>query len=292
MTRIMQHTVLGMIGMALVMAVPLLQGHLDQQRAATPKLQGFLYVPQGEYLRIAVLGYDQVVADFLWIQAIQAMGGRKVSPEVGPWLVQVLDVITTLDPQYTEVYEGGGIALVTLFPLYKESNQLLEKGMVHIPLAWKLPFYAGFTSYFNLIDDLKAAEYFARASRLPGAPAWLPGLAARFFVSARSPQSAINFLMDVYSKTTDLTIKRALEDRVKGVIVERDLLLLEEAIRLYRESNGRAPRQLEDLVRAQVLREIPREPFGGRYVYDPETTSVRSSELKERMKVHGKRMPL
>ena len=61
MTRIMRHKVLGMIGMVLIVAVPLLQGHLDQQRAATPKLQGFLYLPHGEYLRIAVLGYEQVV---------------------------------------------------------------------------------------------------------------------------------------------------------------------------------------------------------------------------------------
>jgi hypothetical protein len=276
--------------MALILALHLLQNSLDRQRATSPRLQRFMYLPQGETLRVAALGYDQVVADLLWIEAIQAMGERKISIEAGRWIAHAIDVITTLDPHFVRVYEAGGIALATLVPMFEESNRLLEKGMKHNPQVWQLPFHLGFNYYFNFNDDPKAARYMAIASRLPGAPPYLAQLAARLYVSAKSPQLAIDFLAQMYDKTTDRNVKRVLEQRLKEVIVERDLLRLEEAIGRYRVLHKRVPDRLEDLVSSGVVRELPREPFGGRYLYDPHAGAVRSSVVKERMKLHGRRM--
>ena len=284
-----RYAALGALAVILATGVHVLQLGLDQQRAAAPKLQRFMYVPQGEYLRIAVLEYRQVVADLLWIQVIQAMGERTVSEEAGHWIAHALDVITTLDPRFVRAYEAGGIALTTLVVLTEESNRLLEKGIRYNPEVWRLPFYLGFNYYFELYDDQKAAEYIAMASRLPGAPAYLASFAAQLYVSARTPQVAIDFLGQMYSQTADENVKRVLEKRLKEVVVERDLQLLEEAVGRYRELYKRAPVRLEELVGPGLLRELPREPFGGHYLYDPQTQSLRSSEMKERLKVYGKR---
>lgn len=291
MNRIARQTVLGMAGLVLVLAIHALQVQLDQRLAATPKLQRFMYLPQGEYLKAAVLGYEHFVADFLWLQAIQAMGERKVTDEAGQWIYHALDVITTLDPLFVRVYAAGGIALTTLVTMPEESNRLLQKGMSHNPDVWELPFLLGFNYYFELHDDLRAAEYIARASRLPKAPAYLAPFAARLYVSARDPEDAVVFLAQVYAQTIDENMKRVLERRLKEVMVERDLQLLEEAISRYRARNKRAPEHLEDLVRSGLLRELPREPFGGHYLHDPLTGTVRSSEVKERLQMLGKRKP-
>lgn len=291
MSQVLRHTVFGAFGLLLILVLHLLQTGLDHKRAATPKLQRFMYLPEGEYLRVAVLGYEQVVADFLWIQTIQAMGERKVTEEAGRWIYHALDVITTLDPKFVRVYEAGGIALTTLVVLPEESNRLLEKGIRHNPEVWQLPFYLGFNYYFEMRDDQKAALYIAQASRLPGAPNFLVGFAARLYVSARTPQDAIAFLAQAYEHTTDENVRKVLEQRLKEVVVERDLQLLEEAITRYRELYKRAPVTLENLVGPGLLRELPREPFGGRYLYDPQAQSVRSSEVKERMKFYAKRRP-
>ena len=282
---------LGATGLLLVVGLHLLQVRIDAQRAVTPKLQRFMYLPQGEYLRGAVLGYEQVVADLLWIQAIQAMGERKVTEEAGHWIYLALDVITTLDPKFVRVYEAGGIALVTLVVLAEESNRILEKGMKYNPDVWTLPYLLGFNYYFELHDDAQAADYIAKASRLPKAPEYLASFATRLYVSAREPQVAIDFLAQMYEQTSDENIKRILERRLKEVVVERDLQLLEEAISRYRERYKRAPERLEDLVGPGLLHSLPREPFGGRYLYDPQTQTVRSSEMRERLKVYGKRRP-
>lgn len=291
MSRAARMSALVATGSLFVMGLHLLQVRIDEQRAVTPKLQRFMYLPQGEYLRVAVLGYEQVVADLLWIQAIQAMGERKVTEEAGHWIYLALDVITTLDPKFVRVYEAGGIALVTLVVLVEESNRILEKGIQYNPEVWSLPYLLGFNYYFELHDDAKAADYIARASRLPGAPEYLAQLAARLYVSAREPQVAIDFLARMYEQTSDENVKSVLERRLKEVVVERDLQLLEGAISRYRERHRRPPERLEDLVGPGLLRSLPREPFGGRYLYDPQTQTVRSSEMKERLKVYEKRRP-
>jgi tetratricopeptide (TPR) repeat protein len=278
-------------GLLLVAGLHLLQVRIDAQRTVTPKLQRFMYLPRGEYLRVAVLGYEQVVADLLWIQAIQAMGEPTVTEEAGRWLYRALDVITTLDPRFVRVYEAGGIALVTLAVLAEESNRILEKGIRYNPDYWPLPYLLGFNYYFELHDDAKAADSIARASRLHGAPEYLAPLAARLYASAREPQVAIDFLARMYEQTSDENVKRVLERRLKEVVVERDLQLLEEAISRYRKLHKRAPERLEDLIGPGLLQALPRESFGGRYLYDPQTQTVRSSEMKERLKVYEKRRP-
>jgi tetratricopeptide (TPR) repeat protein len=291
MTRVVRRMASGStLALAMVM-LHLLQIDLDQRRSSTPSLQRFMYLPQGEYLKAAVLGYEHFVADVLWIQAIQAMGERMVSEEAGHWIARALDVITTLDPKFVRVYEAGGIALTTLVAMPEESNRLLQKGIRHNPDVWELPFLLGFNYYFELHDDLRAAEYIARASRLPQAPAYLAPFAARLYVSARNPEDAIVFLAQVYAQTTDGNLKQILERRLKEAMVERDLHLLEEAVSRYRVRNKRAPERLEDLIGSDFLRALPREPFGGRYLYNPLTGTVRSSEMQERWQLFGKRKP-
>jgi hypothetical protein len=284
----------GKIGLAAMMAVVftgvvLLQWRLEQEKAAIPKLQSFMLLPQGEHLRVAVLGYHHVVADLLWLRAIQEMGERKITEEAGGWLASALDVITTLDPHFVSVYQVGGIALTTLVTMPHLSNKLLEKGMQYNPQVWQLPFLLGFNYYFDLYNDQKAAEYIGRAATLPGAPDYLARFAAKLYVSARTPQVALELLAQVYTKSTDENVKEVLEQRIKEVLVERDLQSLEEAIRQYKNMIGENPSRLEDLVRKKVLPKLPTEPFGGRYLYDPTTQQVRSSEMKERMKFFGHR---
>ena len=147
-----------------------LQVSLKPWQDTDKKLERLLYLPDAEYLKIASLGYRELVADLLWVQSIQVMGEKKVSESSGRWLYRALDIITTLNPKFVRAYEAGGLALTTLVVLPEESNQLMMKGMQHNPTEWKLPFLIGINYYYESYDDAKAAEYMSQASRLPGAP--------------------------------------------------------------------------------------------------------------------------
>ncbi|MDH4187317.1 MAG: hypothetical protein OEV08_09985, partial [Nitrospira sp.] len=225
----------------------------------------------------------------LWLQVIQVIGERKISEETGQWLYQAVDRITTLDPKFVRAYEAGSHALCMLVVMPEESNRLLEKGIRHNPQEWKLPFLLGVNYYFELADDEKAAEAMAQAARLPGAPVGLARLAAKLFVSARSPQQAVELMAKVYEETSDENVRKMLEVRLKESIVERDLQILERAISLYQANHSRLPDRLENLVGPGLLQALPKEPFGGRYVYEPATGLVRSSEMTERLRVTVRR---
>lgn len=276
-------------GTVLAVSLGALQIPLTHWSNSKPKLQKLTYLPSGDYLRMASLGYRELAADLLWLQAIQVMGERKLSEEAGHWLYQAVDRITTLDPKFVRAYEAGSHALCILVVLPEQSNRLLEKGMRHNPQEWKLPFLLGMNYYFELADDEKAAEVMALASRLPGAPESLVRLAAKLFVSAKSPQQAVELLAKVYEETSDENVRKMLEIRLKESIVERDLQILEQTISRFQANHSRRPERLENLVEPGMLRELPMEPFGGRYLYEPATGIVRSSEVTERIRLTGHR---
>jgi hypothetical protein len=108
-------------------------------------------------------------------------------------------------------------------------------------------------------------------------------------VSGHSPQQAVDLLAALYEKATDESAKKLLEIRLKIVLTERDLYLLEQAIDRYRRQHGQYPPRLESLVGTGLLPALPLEPSGGRYLYDAKTGSVSSSEMTERLVMTGRR---
>ena len=280
---------LWIVSAVLAVSLGMLQIPLIRWSHSQLKLQQLTYLPSGEYLRMASLGYREFAADLLWLQVIQVMGEKKLSEEEGRWLYHAVDRITTLDPKFVRAYEAGSHALCILVLMPEESNRLLEKGMRHNPKEWMLPFLLGINYYFELGDDEKAAEVMAKAAGLPGAPERLVNLAAKLFVSAKSPQQAVELLAKVYEESSDENVRKMVAIRLKESIVERDLQILEEAILKYQVNHARQPERLEDLVGPWLLRDLPKEPFGGQYLYEPVTGVVRSSEVTERMRVTARR---
>jgi hypothetical protein len=278
--------VASVIALAMLIA---LQVHLGQWRVSEKKMEHLMYLPDAEYLQLASVGYRELVADALWLETIQVMGERKISEGAGHWLYRAFDIITTLDPKFVRVYEAGGLALTTLVVLPEESNQLFMKGLRYNPAEWRLPFYVGINYYFEFYDDAKAGEYMAQASRMPGAPAGLVPIAANLFASAKSPQQAVDILATAYRNTSDESAKKLLELRLKIMLAERDMVMLEQAINRYHALQRRFPARLEDLVSAGLLQQVPQEPGGGHYLYDDRTGAVSSGEFPERPKMTGKR---
>jgi hypothetical protein len=164
-----------------------------------------------------MMGYDQLAADIVWLRAIQVIGEDTNTPEQYEWIYHALDVVTTLDPKFSYAYEVGGIILSVLGKQPGLSNLLLNKGAQENPEIWKFPFYIGFNDFFYLKDYSSAAFYMARASKLPGRPAYLPKLAARLYVQAGKPGTALVFLDGMIRETKDEKIRKALRERVREI---------------------------------------------------------------------------
>jgi tetratricopeptide (TPR) repeat protein len=287
---IVNQFLLGVGGILLLTCIGWLQDELDQRQDRTiVQIQGLAQLPKGEYLKPAVLGYHHLGADILWLRLLQVVGKKQNSVDEYEWMYHALDVITTLDPQYAYAYYVGGNILGDLANRPDLSNRLLEKGSDANPDVWYIPFLLGYNYYFLLDDPAKGAEYIMKAGSLPDRPAYLPGLATRMAAEAGSPNTALAFLEARLRETQDPQTRESLVNRMKEVIIERDLRVLESAIEAYRVQLRALPVRLMDLVAAGTLPILPQEPFGGDYRLDPKTGSISSSTHPERLRTFFKR---
>jgi tetratricopeptide (TPR) repeat protein len=287
---IVNQFLLGMGGILLLAGVGLLQGELDRrQDRAVAQIEGLAQLPKGEYLKAALLGYHHLGADILWLKLVQVVGKKRNSADEYEWMYHALDVITILDPQYAYAYYAGGIILGDLANRPDLSIRLLERGANANPDVWNIPFLLGYNYYFLLGDPAKGAEYIMRAARLPDGPSYLPGLATRMAAEAGSPDTALVFLEARLRETQDPEMREVLAYRMKEVIIERDLRILEDAVEAYRTQHRALPETLMDLVVARAFPSLPQEPFGGDYRLDPKTGSVSSSTHPERLRTFFKR---
>ena len=259
---------------------------VDRQRLSLSRTADLSYLPQGKYLKVAVLGYREIVADFLWLKAVQGLAGRQQTRQGYLGAYHAVDVLTDLDPHFVHAYQYTGTVLGAVAGMPTESIALLSKGVDHNPAAWPLSFFLGYDYYYELRDPAAAAKHFQAASLQPGAPSWLAGLASRMAVEANDPTAALEFLQRLYDQTSDEQLREGLARRIREVTAERDIRTLEQAVRTYRDQTKKLPQTLDDLVKAKVLSVIPAEPFGGRYALSPLDGAVKSSGLRERIRVY------
>ena len=259
---------------------------LDGQRPPSRRAAELSYLPRGEYLRVAVLGYRQMAADLIWLKAVQHFGERKPTKQGFRWAYHAADVVTDLDPKFLHAYLAPGAILGVWGGMVQESITILTKGMRHNPEVWQLPFYVGYDYFYELCDHGTAARYFKIAAELPGAPGYLPGLTARMLVETGDPEAALEFLQRLYDQQQDERLREVLAQRMKQVVAERDIRLLEEGIRRFKVRFGRLPRTLSELVTKRIIARLPVDPLGGTYELSPSNGTVTSTGLRERLKVY------
>ncbi len=277
-----------MFGVAALLAAVTIMAAMgvDRERPPLATAEELSYLPKGPYLKVAVLGYDQLVADMIWLKAVQLLGIREQTTQGFRWAYHAVDVLTDLDPQFAVAYQITGSILAVWANLIPESVSILHKGYAENPEFWQLPYFLGYNYYYELHDPVEGANYLRQASVLPGAPEFLPKLAARMTVEAGDPMAAMEFLERLYQQAEDERIKEGLLRRMKEVTIERDIVFLEEGIRLYQSRYGTRPSRLEDLVAGGVIATVPEEPMGGRYELNQADGTVTSTSTGRRLRVY------
>jgi tetratricopeptide (TPR) repeat protein len=226
-----------------------------------------LYLPSGKYLKPATFGYYSIVADFIYLWSIQYYGDPEFHPQM-EYLKHTYDLITALDPQYLDAYETGA-----LFMFYEGRNpkgalQLLDEGLERNPNQWILPMDAGFYCLMRLKDQKLAAQYFEKASRIPGAHS----LAKRALASTRfklgDKVAALELWKEVFQTAENPTIKQTAYQQVYELRVLIDLDTIREAIQHFENRFGRPPLNLDQLVSNGYLKALPDDPDGNPYEYN------------------------
>ena len=191
---------------------------LDKMEHPAKSMESYMYIPSGEFLKPFVLGFDQLIADYFWIKTVGYFGDQLMADRQYPWLYHILDLVTTLDPQYIFPYYFGGVTLSLEAGQVEQSNLILKKAMRHHPDTWRFPFMLGFNYWYHDNDPLKGATYLEIAANLPEAPKYLKTLPARLYNEAGQEKVALRFLQEILKNTQDPKMKVQIEKRIREIL--------------------------------------------------------------------------
>ena len=256
------------------------QSRLDAVREETAGDE-VRYLPNDKLLTHFTVGMASVVADLVWIQAVQYTGRHYRGDRDFTWLNHMFDTVTRLDPYFVEAYRYGGMFLSFLKADDGAGIGLLKRGMVYNPRAWELPYEAAITHLLAMRGQSGSREMAARYLAL----AVETGKAPDYVVHLASVLQAEYDLIDMEREMWEATFKN--DDKLLSELATRKLgeLALRETcaelskgVQMYATEHARYPERIEDLVDGKILVALPEDPLGGTFFLGPDM-KVRSTTV-------------
>jgi tetratricopeptide (TPR) repeat protein len=241
----------------------------------------FLYLPEGRILRMASLGHRALVADLVWLAAIQYYGEQRITGQRHEQAQRLFQVIYDLDPGFKRATRFGALVLAQDARNPEGAIALLERAGRDDPDAWEYPFDQGFV-YQTVMKDYEAAgrSYQAAAER-PGAPDLAVRLAGVSFARLGDRETARQVWKSLLEEDNEVLVRIA-ERSLRNLDMEEAQDLLTDAVTRYRAAAGREPSTWAELVSAGLIERVPEEPFGGAYAWDAGTGRVWSTTHVDR----------
>ncbi len=198
------------------------QAYLQKPLNSYPVSQSesFLYLPSGEYLEPLALGYNQVLGDLLWIQAVAYFGSHYMGDKDYRWLYHILTLIIDLDPRFDFPYFFGGIVLSIEADQKDRANAILARGMEAYPEKWEYPFYIGFNHYYHEGNSAAAIPFIEKAAALPKAPAFVKSLVGTLYLKTGKKETALGFFRKMYKNTSDVLMREKIATKIELILSE------------------------------------------------------------------------
>lgn len=237
-----------------------------------------IYIPSGKYLKFVTFGYPSILADIIYVWAIQYYSDYNI-PDRFKYLDHIFSIIFELDPHYLDPYDIG--ALIASY----EANDLnlalkiLDKGLENNPDQWFFPYTAGHYIQMKKKSQKLAQEYYKKTMEVKGAPDIVRRLYANSLYKAMDYQRALQAWLEIYQTATDDRIKKIASNHLYRAKATIDTQNIKEAVEKFKDKFGRNPMDLSQLVRAGFLSSLPKDLDGKDYLYDPKSGEVKAPTI-------------
>lgn len=264
--------------------------------------KNIFYTTSEKFLRLFSAGFEQILCDYFWIKALtyserdilefKSLSKHELHKELHRCETRsekiarykLLDIAVTFDPHFVYAFEWGGN--VFAWDGYLDlSNLLLEKGIKHNPNAWKLYYTLGFNRFYFEKKYVLAANLFEKARKVSKGKFKLNRINAQLYLLANRLDLGIEYFKKMYDSADDQDMKDFYKEKINFFIVEKDIANLQESVEKFKIKYGRYPKFLEEMVTANIIEEVPTEPFGGKYVFNLNSKQVENSPLKRMKKI-------
>ena len=248
------------VAIALVLAV-VGTGFVHAKIPATRSVErGEAFIPDPALARLLSLGFRSVVADYYWLQSIQAISGdTRVDEARATRVGKLIDLVTTLDPYVDHPYRFAAIWMTHSEQNVREANRLLRRSLEYHPDEWRNWFYLGFNHYFYLLENERAADALHQASLLPGSPLYLGRLVARLRSKSADIDVAEAFMREMIRNSSAEESRAQYGEAPDEIEVEKKARLLDRARKAFGRLQGHDIAAVEDLAggRHPVLAALP-----------------------------------
>lgn len=236
-----------------------------------PFVEKLGYIPSVSTMRVMAADHKEAAGASLMLKVLMYFGGlvdkpgnELQMPVDYPAMSRTIDAALKLDPYNMDGYYFAQAILTWNVGQVSLANRFLEYGMKYRDWDWQLPYFVGFNYAYFLKDYANAAKYYRRAAELSGNDMFI-SLAGRYMQRSGSTEMAIVYLGNMARNSRDQGVKKSLLIRQAAFI---RVLELEKAHDAFVKLRGKPPGALEDLVRAGLLRAIPKDPYGGKFVLE------------------------
>ena len=241
-----------------------------------------------EVARRLTVGFSGLVADWYWLSALQYVG-RKIEEQkrTGPGeapppieidrlaalnpqvLVRLFDLITTLDPRFTAVYEFAAVVLPAVDA--QAAMVLLEKGIQANPDQWYLHQQLAYILW-QRGDYLAAADAFRRGARMTTA-AWMEHMAERMERQGDDPHIARAMYARMYEQAQDEQVRQWALNRLMELRSLQERAAIRDVLSGFVSATGRCPHAWTDVTSGLQAAGLtlhpqgpPLDPSGAPYV--------------------------
>lgn len=239
---------------------------VDQTRTSRHRAATFRFVPDPGQTRMAATGFEEVLADLMWVRAVlvfgDAMEGHQEA-ETSAWLRTMVDTVNTLDPSWRTAYYYGGVTLRVLGDV-DGSDIVFKRGAAALPEEAFFPFSVGMNAFLYRKDPTAAAEWLAEAASRKNAPRWYHSAAASMKQRGGSIDAGLQYLREQLESTTDEAVRDNILYKIGELEHDKLVEAWTEPCREYRRRVGRALARPGDLKLAGIS--LPANPRGDAWV--------------------------
>ena len=237
-----------------------------------------IYIPSGQYLKYATFGNSSLLADLIYIWAIQYYSDYSI-PDMYEYLDHIFSIINELDPSYLDPYDVGAVIAAYEAQDLDLALKILDRGLEKNPEQWLFPYLAGHYAQMINKDHNLAQEYYKKAMNIEGVPPIVRRLYANAIFKSMDYKRALQTWLEIYKTAKDERIKKIASNHLYNITATIDIQKINEAIEKFKESYGRNPMELSQLVRAGFLDSLPKDLDEKEYIYDSRTGEVKTPTI-------------
>ncbi len=208
-----------------------------------------LYFPKGSNIRFFVSGYNNLIADLLWIRGAVYYGEEKRTQGKFEYLFHIYDIVTSLDERFLNAYIFGAFFINYQLKNLELAVKLIDKGLQSLPDEWVLHFYKGFMYYISYDFD-KAYRSFFIGSKFEKGSDRCRKFAYMSLIKEKGVKELLYYWVDVYQRANNEYLREIAIDGIKEV--------LKYTMKKFEREKKRAPISIQELFKEGYIPFIPK----------------------------------